>query len=224
MTEITEDAWHSLAGRKAAEFVAQHIDAAPLTKGRLLNAGCGQYEIRIEGWEPVCLDLFETPLRGRDCAVCGNIEAIPFAPDTFQAVVCVGEVLGYCDPARAISEFARVLSHDGVLIIDFTSSASVRRWGTVSFGRAAELITDQYNGTPERTWIYAPDYIKGILSTFDLRVISEASAHNWSALVRRIGLSSRSAAAVERFADRLPFPGKWADLKMIAAVQRKIAG
>jgi ubiquinone/menaquinone biosynthesis C-methylase UbiE len=54
----------------------------------------------------------------REYSVCTSVERLPFRENSMGAIVCVGEVLAYCDPAAAIGEFARVLVRSGLLICD----------------------------------------------------------------------------------------------------------
>src|SRR6202035_4913925 len=127
-------------------------------------------------------------------------------------VICVGEVLGYCDPATAISEFARVIAPSGILICDFGSSVSFRHRLTKSFGRAADLVVDRYNDAPEKIWIYNPEYIRGLMTDQGFMIKSQMGTHHWSAVGRRLGLSSEAAVMLERRFAWLPAPGSWADL------------
>jgi hypothetical protein len=109
----------------------------------------------------------------------------------------VGEVLGYCDPVSAIQEFSRVLAPAGLLICDFGSSLSTKRRFTESFGRAADLIVDHYNGSPEQIWIYHPDYICAALESSGFKIKKVFGTHTWSALARRFGVSIGLAIKME---------------------------
>ena len=217
---ITEDDWHAYSGCQTDWFVAQQLSSPLPFKGLLLNAGSGVYQVPVQGWREISFDLFLKPLAGRTSAVCGHIEALPFRPAAFQAAVCVGEVLAYCDPAGAIRELARVLCPGGRLILDFGSTRSVRRVLTGDYGRATDLTVEDYNGTPERTWVYDPAYIKELLRRSGFEVHMEMATHRWSALARRLGLSPGRATAIERCLAFIPFPRTWGDLRTIAAVRR----
>ena len=164
--DFQEDKWHAYFGNKSAKFVARRQLLSCKSSSRmLLNAGSGVYQIRVDGWIETAVDLFDAPIRDRENAVRANIEDLPFKTGSFGAVVCVGEVLGYSDPSKAISEFARVLTPLGLLVCDFGNSRSFRYLLKKNYGRAADLITDQYNGTPEPIWIYDCAYISSLLAT-----------------------------------------------------------
>ena len=221
MRSITEDDWHRHSGSVTASIVCEFLEDGRRqdlrSPARLLNAGAGAYELRIAGWEEFPLDLFISPIRNLPNAVCGSIEALPFVDGAFSAVVCVGEVLGYCDPAIAIKEFRRVLAPGGVLICDFASSRSARHWLTKCYGRAADLVTDQYNGTPERIWVYDPAYIQGLIAHFGMRIRAVLETHRWSALCRRLGVVSANAVRIERVLGFLSIPRGFGDIMTIVA-------
>ncbi|MHB8524353.1 MAG: methyltransferase domain-containing protein [Limisphaerales bacterium] len=186
--EFEEDAWHAFSGARTKEILAGLLPKLECSTGRLLNAGAGVYKVCGAPWDEFSIDLFAVPILRRPRAVCGSVEHLPFQNGAFEIVVCVGEVLAYCDPAAAIREFARVLAPSATLICDFGSSRSIRYWFRAPFGRAADLVTDHYNGTPEPTWVYDPAYIKSVLAHFGFNIKFEIGTHTWSALARKAGL------------------------------------
>jgi SAM-dependent methyltransferase len=214
-----EDAWHTYFGNKSAKMVTDQLASCESNSRFLLNAGSGVYQIGVNGWTEIAVDLFNAPIRGRQNAICANIEDLPFESEKFGAVVCVGEVLGYCDPAKAISEFSRVLTQAGILICDFGNSRSIRHFLKSHYGRSADLITDQYNGTPEPIWIYDQAYIRSLLisAKFDIKKVS--GIHTWSAIARRFGISPQKSTSIQQRLDRLQLPAKLADVITISAVR-----
>jgi SAM-dependent methyltransferase len=217
IANIHEDEWHTHCGVKTAAMLKQHLGLPPARSIWLLNAGAGIYSVSPEPWREAPLDLFLAPLRERRFAVCANVESLPFPDGVFGGIVCVGEVLGYCDPALAIREFARVLVPSGILICDFASSRSFGHWLRRSYGRAADLVTDWYNGTPERTWAYDPKYLKALLQDSGFHVKTSVGTHCWSALFRRLGVSVPLALCVERSLQWIPIFSSMAYLTTIVA-------
>jgi SAM-dependent methyltransferase len=214
-----EDEWHAYFGNKSSQFVARQLSSCKSPSRMLLNAGSGVYQIGADGWIETAVDLFDAPIRDRENAVQANIEDLPFKTGSFGAVVCVGEVLGYSDPTKAISEFARVLTPLGLLVCDFGNSRSFRYLLKKNYGRAADLITDQYNGTPEPIWIYDCAYISSLLATARFRILDISGIHTWSAMARRIGLSPQKAICIQRCLDWCYLPTRWADVVTIVAVR-----
>jgi len=217
VTSIQEDEWHSYTDVKTAKIVANHLLHAKRIGGWLLNAGAGIYEIKEGDWRQVPLDLFAAPICGKRYAVCGSVERLPFADQAFDVAVCVGEVLAYCDPAAALWELHRVTKSSGLLICDFGNSRSLRHIMKTSFGRAADLVTDDYNGSQERIWIYSPAYIASLLEEFGFRITARYGSHTWSALGRRLGLTATNSLSAQCSLNWLPLPVQWADLVTFVA-------
>lgn len=217
---ISEDRWHAHAGQRTSRIVASALTGLPSQSGRLLNAGSGCHPIKLPGWSEIAVDLFPSPLAAHRASACANVESLPFPQRSFGAVVCVGEVLGYCDPARALREFARILEPSGILVCDFGSSRSWKYRFTASFGRAADLVIDRYNGSPEKLWIYDPDYIRSLFTEIGFRISDELGTHGWSAIARRMGLPPAVCVMAESSLDWIPTPTRWADIMTFIAQQR----
>jgi SAM-dependent methyltransferase len=216
---FSEDEWHSYSGERTARLLNEQLGSKQGVPQLLLNAGAGVYQLGLSRWTEIAVDLFDAPIRGRPHAVRASVEALPFEANMFGAVVCVGEVLGYCDPARAIAEFARITVPDGLLICDFGTTRSFRHWLRKEHARAAELVTDQYNGTSEPIWIYDPSYIRSLLASTGFQIKAVYGTHTWSALGRRVGVPPSLSTSIQRRLEWLPLPSAWADLMTIVAVR-----
>lgn len=219
VTSFQEDAWHTYSGEKTSQILERYLANIKNVPSWLLNAGGGIYEVNAEGWKEVSADLFLNPLRHKERAVCANIERLPFQDGCFGAVVCVGEVLAYCDPAKAIREFSRVLAPSGTLICDFGSSRSSRFWFKTNYGNSADIVIDIYNGTKERTWVYDPMYIENLLVSSKFIVKKQIGTHDWSAIAKRFGASISTALTVQKKLQWLRLPSVCADLTTIVAAK-----
>jgi SAM-dependent methyltransferase len=215
--KFAEDEWHTYAGRRTRAIIHRCVSLSRATSRLLLNAGAGVYELKLKSWEEFSVDLFSAPLRTHRRAVCANIEELPFNSAQFGAVVCVGEVLGYCDPARAIAEFSRVLAPGGVLVCDFGNSRSFRYWLSANYGRAAAMVKDMYNDTIEYIWVYDPKYIRSVAASLGLPIKHVFGTHSWSGLSRRLGASPQSSVCVQQLLDWLPSPVLFSDVMTIVA-------
>jgi SAM-dependent methyltransferase len=212
-----EDGWHAHCGTETAKILRDYLPAPHTESALLLNAGAGVYSIGIRGWREIRLDLFLEPLQFGGPAVCASIEALPFVTRSFGAIVCVGEVLGYCDPARALREFGRVISPSGVLICDFASSRCAKYWLAKGFGRTADVVADRYNGTEERTWVYDPHYISQLMSLSGFTIRKTIGTHRWSAVAKKLGFPTSVSIAFERIMMKVPFPSSWSYLTTTVA-------
>jgi SAM-dependent methyltransferase len=219
IASIDEDTWHSYSGDRTEKLVSHILSTWRSPSKLLLNAGCGVYRLSVPHWQEISLDLFPTPLRMRSHAICASVEALPFKNNILGGLVCVGEVLGYCDPAKAIQEFARVLMAKGILVCDFSSTQSFRYWLTKAYGRAANIVTQPYNGQPEHTWAYHPGYIKSLLESAGFEIHECIGTHTWSALASRMGFSMKSAVRLQKELEGIKGPHRYADLMTIVAVR-----
>lgn len=219
VSNLIEDEWHSYSGEETRKLLGAQLAMYDRNNKWALNAGSGVYTLGISAGKEVCVDLFPRPIRPHDLSICASIEHLPFRGGVFDAIVCVGEVLDYCDPAAAISEFARVARKNSILIFDFGSSRSPRYWLRKPFGRAADLVTDQYNGSVEDVWIYDPEYISSLVTSSGYVIRRLIGIHKLSALARRFGLTAAAAVRVQRLCSWLPWPTAWADVTTIVAVR-----
>jgi SAM-dependent methyltransferase len=207
---LDEDDWHRHSDLVTGAILEKYLYGAAIgASGWVLNAGAGVRQLGLP--REISLDLFSEPIANRRFPVCANVSQLPFPPSSFDAVVCVGEVLAYCDPARTISEFARVIRPGGRLIVDFGSTRSWRVFATSLHGRSASLLVSEYNGSEERTWIYDPQYITHLLDQAGFRIVAKQGAHVWSTLIRRLGLSLPVALRTERRLWNRYDSIKWAD-------------
>jgi SAM-dependent methyltransferase len=221
VASMREDEWHTYSGSRTQKVIEHEFADKTLEPPWLLNAGAGVYDLGIGTFDEISLDLFTSPIRGRAYPVCANIQHLPLRSSSVGGVVCVGEVLAYCDPALTIAEFARVLGPSGLLVCDFGSSLSFRHWFRESYGRAADIVMDHYNGAPERTWVYSPKYIRALLASSGFRIVKIVGTHTWSAISRRLGLSTHASLALQRKLEAIHLPSGFADVITIVAVREK---
>ena len=212
-----EDSWHSYCGERTRKILSHVLSHSTVKSRSLLNAGSGVYRVDEPDWEEIRVDLFEAPLGNCGNAICASIEALPIAEKAIGAVVCVGEVLGYCDPQLAFSEFSRILERNGALVCDFGSSLSFRYSMRDCYAREADIVTDEYNGTLERVWVYNPSFVRRLLRSNGFSIRHEYGTHTWSALANRIGVSKTGATYFQRSMEWLKLPKRWADICTIVA-------
>jgi SAM-dependent methyltransferase len=93
---------------QAGRFCRQHC-------GRLiLDVGCGR---KAYGGRTIGLDL--RPLNLADCrrGVCGDAMHLPFAPDSFEFMLCNAALHQFEDPEQALLEMRRTLRPGGELLL-----------------------------------------------------------------------------------------------------------
>lgn len=109
--------------RRYVEFVAAHV---PDPGARILDLGCGggwsTWLLRKKGFKAEGMDLHEHALEARSVDpdlpyTQGDATRIPFADGSFDAVSMHAVLEHVPDPAKALSECARVLRPEGRLVI-----------------------------------------------------------------------------------------------------------
>ena len=107
----------------------------------VLNAGSGGSDYGI----PVSMthyDLMALPSIPSGKFIQGDVEQMPFSDGSFNAVLCVGSVLNYCDPTRCLSEISRVLAPGGFAILEYERSGSAEYiWQRGFASSAARFVT-----------------------------------------------------------------------------------
>lgn len=111
-----------LMTRYEDDLIDSVLDVAGDLKGQVLDAGCGVGVLgrRRPDLEMVGLDASMTLLRnvgpGYKLLVECSAEKLPFAPGSFDVVVCMNALHHVVSPENAVAEFARVLRPGGFLV------------------------------------------------------------------------------------------------------------
>lgn len=176
----------------------------------ILNAGSGgtDYGLKQEIYN---IDIAENKNKLFKHFVQGNIEATPFDSDYFDAIICVGSVINYCDAGKVISEFSRIIKSGGKLIVEFESSYSFELFHTNAYMKSAELITTSYFNMPHKMWVYSPKYILRLLKCSGFRVCKTRTYHIFSSLaIYHLNDENKAAkyAALDNIFRYVPFV-KW---------------
>jgi len=176
-----EDLWHSHSRREIHGTVNAWIQGYSCSRGRILNIGSGGSSYGLSELDMVQTDLCNRNLPSANGVVC-DAENLSFINETFDAVICVGSVLNYCDALLAISEMARVLKKGGLLIIEFEKSDSFEYLGTGIFGKNAAIATTFYAEEEEKIWVYSERYVCGIIHAMGLTCRRRKPVHIFSSL------------------------------------------
>ena len=120
--------------RARQRFALKMVASAAPRGSKVLDVGCGTGEMAARlmelGYEVWGLDLSEAMIRharGRcrsDRFRVGDIEHIPFADETFDAVVCLGVIEYLPTDEAALAEIWRVLKPGGSAVVSTPSAVS----------------------------------------------------------------------------------------------------
>ncbi|HET6462181.1 MAG TPA: class I SAM-dependent methyltransferase [Candidatus Krumholzibacteria bacterium] len=103
-------------------LLMRHVDqlAGALSGNIVIDVGCGEQPYRpcLHGFKHyVGFDSMDAPDRGGNPDVLGDALALPFADGSADAILCTEVIEHVTDPAVMLSEFARVLSPGGAVVL-----------------------------------------------------------------------------------------------------------
>jgi SAM-dependent methyltransferase len=200
-----DDRWHRHSHRQIRAFLRK-MSFAP--DAYILNAGSGDNDYGIQG-NMHHMDLAENKISHFEHHTVGSIEATPFPNETFTDIVCVGSVLNYCDARRTVAELSRILRPNGRLILEFESSGGYGYRRNHAYRHSAAVVTVAYRNTSHSQWLYAPDYVAGLLRAAGFQEPGWFGYHYFSGICLWLGTSENTAA-------------KWARLDALARLFPRI--
>jgi SAM-dependent methyltransferase len=198
-----EDVWHAYTGKKLEEIVCQAVADLALNEKAVLNVGSAGSTYGLDSENHFHLDIAERLLPRGGKSVAGSAEALPFLSGSFDAVICVGSVINYCDAVPVCRETARVLRPGGWLLLEFESSESGEYLWKPGYSRMVNYVTTSYLGQEERLWLYAPVYLKALLDASGLIVKDDVGFHVSTVMAYRLLQNierSMNWASLDRFA------------------------
>ena len=188
------DPWHKYAQGVIDSTANEWFHRFGKQRGsRILNAGSGGRDHGI-GTAMTHLDLFESNLRNVETGLVANIGDIPVESSYFDIVICVGSVINYADPIRAIRELARVLRIGGLLILEYERSASFEHLRLAQTCPACIRVESFYGSLATHLWVYGDGFINGLLAASGFSLLTERRFHALSSVALAITKSPRIAS------------------------------
>ncbi len=179
------DKWHSYTFKMISKFIIQNLKHySHIDNIKILNAGSAGYSYELPEKNITHIDIAEKKIKDLENSIQANIEDIPLSNDTFEAIICVGSVINYCDPISAIQEFSRVLKKNGKLILEFENSNTLELIGTNKYNKKAILIDTFYLGK-ETIWYFSESFIEEILTENGFLITKKNRWHILSPLIYR---------------------------------------
>src|SRR6185503_8471660 len=126
----------------------------------------------------------EEPAKSHEALV-ANIEALPLADNSVNAVICLGGVINHCDVTVAVAEFDRVIRPGGYLWLHFESSRNANFIGQKAFGRSAAIAKRQ-SGEDKTGWVYSLTFIGNLVRAVGFRIIRRTAIGAFSSCAIRV--------------------------------------
>ena len=159
---------------------------------KIVNIGSAGNEYNIPG-EHYHVDIAEERIKHCSRYYVGSAEKLPFPDNYFDAGLCVGSVINYCDPLLVISEISRVLKPNAVSVLDFEQSRSYQFIGSF-FNCNARIITSFNSGVDDRIWIFSERIIRSYCKMHGLKVMNVRYFHLLTPLIYLICKNENKAA------------------------------
>lgn len=180
-----KDRWYNYTHKRIIQFVTSSLQGRLQTSDKYLNAGSGGSTYDVPG---IChhVDIAENLIKDFPNHTVASIESLPFPNKIFDATICVGSVINYCDLVRGIHELARTLKPKGYLVLEFERSNTGELWGTKDYGASTTPQKYEYLGHIHTLWLYSERLVVQLLKESGLDVIKTKRFHCLSALANRI--------------------------------------
>lgn len=201
------DSWHWKTYQFITKFIAIHTALWYEKKYNILNAGSAGNAYGLPEDYMIHIDIAKEKIKNSPNSIVGSIENIPIPSKTFDAILCVGSVINYCDPIASIQEFSRLLKTEGKLILEFENSNTLELFGTKNYNKNAILINTFYKGK-ETIWLYSERFILEVLKENNFIILAKQHFHILSPLIYRLTKNINIAAQfirLDNFFKKIPF-------------------
>lgn len=188
------DKWHLYTYNKIQTFI-KDVSSDFLTNKKIviLNAGSAGEEYGLIEHVHIHVDIVDTKIKDKQNFIVSNIETVELN-EKVDMVLCVGSVLNYTDPVRAIKNFSKLLKTGGYLLIEFEKSTSLEFIFHKSFNEQVAIIHTFYGSHEEKLKVFSERYIKSIIRYNKFILMRTERFHIASPLIFRLVKQANFAA------------------------------
>lgn len=177
--------WYDYTHKRIIRFIMKHLTKHLTDTSVYVNVGSGGSSYDIAG---ICyhVDIVENLIRHFPYHTVASVENMPYPDSMFDAAICVGSVINYCDTVQCISELLRVIKPGGLLVLEFERSNTGELWFNSDYGETCTRQEYTYLGHQHTLWLYSEKTIKNVLRAEGCKILSLERFHRFSALANRI--------------------------------------
>jgi len=181
-----------LAQRRVAAQLARITATLPAKPTVVANLGSGGNDFDCAADLHIHIDLVSNRIRNK-VAIVADVEQVPLRDASVDFVLCVGGVLNHGDAQKMIGEIARILSAQGLAVIEFDCVDGLHH--RPAFPQRDSAVVDTFfNGRRLSFTEYSRAYIERELQSKGLRIEYRYSFHILSALMLRFAVYPSIAA------------------------------
>lgn len=184
------DKWHTYNHQQIVKSLTRSGIYSLSRDSKILNAGSGGESYFLSEDSLYHVDIAASKIIGKKHFYVGSIEKLPFEDCFFDAVICVGEVINYCDADKVIAEFSRVLRAGGLLILEYESTNTLELIFRKEFNSPRQLWKTFYQGHPEWIWYYSDEYLMKTISSNGFAITKNYQFHILSIFIYRLTQNS----------------------------------
>lgn len=177
--------WYDYVHQRIIRFVQSSLKKRLSKESIYLNAGSGGSVYDLPG-NCVHVDIAENLIRSLPHHYVASVESLPFQNNTFDAAICVGSVLNYCDAVKTIRELSRTLKPRGYLVLEYERSHTGELLGNKEYGKGVTIQKYEYLGHVHTLYLYSEQLITQVLRENQMKIRAMKRFHCLSAIVNRI--------------------------------------
>lgn len=191
------DIWHTITHQRITAFLNKYLTTRTDEK-LILNVGSGGQTYGIFCDRQVHIDIVPRLIKELPLSVVADLHHLPFSPNCFGTIICIGSVLNYCSVMESIYELQRVTISGGIVFIEYESSSSWEYFFSKSYKKNIAVVDTFYHNTHERIFVYSDEYIEQVINKYGYTILVKEKIHILSSLALGLRLSPKNAARFEK--------------------------